>query len=788
MFSTVQASATFSTVSEANVPYAPTVREGGDVPTSPFSAFGGEEECFCIKLGLPTSEKEEGEYEGVPSRRVASRVKKDFQSVPYTGEIPASLTHYFSRKYIYPVCIPEIGVFGKVNAGDKNYNGNIHFYLMGMCPSPEGPITKVTKEDWKNLTNYQFHTEGPYVKYRGVNSDEAYVPTLEEIEEAGQDICPLHNLVISLQNPPKNKLLANHEKKLAILVANTELELLGTIAGKQELFVSKWVSEDYIPDEDESENTEEEEEEKIVVDVPPVTFSHYGIEKGVLLLEKELEEMIKADLLVKEKRERRPINDRIRAVVVRTPQPMIKPPTSICEEETIAWKSLDEKTKEFIIEKLSISPAHAHYILSEILGEKKYYYYRSKYSTALTTLGKMMFYCLKRLRFGELCKEKTLEEASAAEKLPGGEGQKWKPVSQEERAILLSCISRMIHKTPNFYIGVDKTVSFLNQFLPFWNIPGVNFTGSICCFMSLQPNSYNVDTARFYTPTRFEIRLQDAFPDTKYYGYHNFKVYPLALYFPMEGTSEYFTQHLKRPVLNSMCREAKIIKEANLLKPEGEIDCPWACVVVSTDRSDVSLLLVRVLPNTDCDVPVFDHGELDNVALKVYSRVKRNGTIMERQERASGSHCWNISMSSRIPEEYASSPKLCTRYIKDYMNFYPIQLYRTREEHIWTHHVAMTRLYGKAVDGVPEFSVSPDQINSVIMNRSERYNYFAGKTTPLSILNKYKWRGFDAPHYIEKRFELQKEFIKENLPIPVGLVTTKFANWIKEANAPVPPM
>ena len=708
--------------------------------------------------------------------------QQNYNVVLYKGDIPASLQNHFREKYIYPVYIPELNVFGKLFVGPPVFPNCSAFIVMGICDSVEGPVKKATKSDRKRFEDHYLLFDGPFIRYDDTpDIEETYIPTMEELEEVVADTLPLTELVSRISNPPKNKVLAKLEKNIAILTATTKLKLLGDLATRQEVFISKWVSEDYISDEPDRE--EIQKEETVFTELPVFKYSNYSNVSGVLLPDEELKSKIMLALTVKEKKEVKSINDRIREIVVRTPQPMIKPPTKVSVEEAEAWTQLDIITKRSLLNTISLSPAHAHLILPEVLPEDGDMVKRIpiEYTKALSTLGKMMFYCLKRLRFGELCKEKTLETASIEENVTDELKKRWQPVTQEEHDELLSIISRMIIKVPRIYLSVQKTISFLNHFLPFWDIPGVNFTGSICLFLSLHDSSYNEDTARFYTPTKFDIKLSDLTAISShgyYFNRYHVKIYPIALFFPTEGTIEYYSHHLdyKRDSYNRYGL-SNFVTSSEILMPEGEIDCPYAHVVLELNGKFVNKL-VKILPNTDCDIPVFQHEELDTIASKVYSRIKRNGTSLERLERASGSHCWNITMSPRIPEEYLHDPELCTQYINDYMGFYPVQLYRTREEHIWTHHVAMTRLYCKCVNGAPEFSVSPDQLNSVITGRTERYNYFAGKTTPLSILHKYEWRGFNAPHYIESKFDLQHQYEKENLAIPMGMVTTKFSNWL----------
>lgn len=685
--------------------------------------------------------------------------KKDFEVSLYKGEIPSHLKSYFSFRYDFPVFVPELKVFGRLCM--KGFYGS-SFTALGSCQTANSPVELLTETDKEVLTKYHINMQGSYVGPNVVSTepDDVEEATQEELEEAASQMFPLTDLHLALSNLPQNRVLAQYSREVAISIANLKLNLLSDVCRKQQLYVSKWVSEDYYPEDfDESEQEE--------LNIEPILYSSSSLQEGELLLDSELQE-IRANAMRKEQR-KSSINDRIRDVVIRTPQPMIKPPVSIPEGEEEAWSLLDSSAKGKVHDTLSLSPMHAHLLLSNLFPNNGKYRDFYLYSKALSTLGKMMFYCLKRLRFGELCQEKGQDEALKTEIVK----DRWQPVSEEEKGQLLNIISRMILRTSNFHISLNKTVAFLDQFLPFWNIPGVNFTGSVCCFLTLHEHAYK-KYAKFYTPTRFEIKQQDVLCDARWSGF-NFEVYPLALFFPVEGSSEYRTQYMR---LN--LKDAKLaaqIAQKEILEPDGEIDCPWAYVATYVDCK-LKFHLVRVLPNTDCDVPVFQHEELDNVALNVYSRVKRSGTVLERQERANGSHCWNISMSPRIPQEYASDPKMCTSYIKAYMNFYPVQIYRTREEHIWTHHVAMTRVYCKAVDGAPQFSASPDQINSIITGVSERYNYFAGKTTPLSILHKYKWRGFKAPQYIDSKFNLNAHYKEENLPIPVGLVTTKLSKWL----------
>lgn len=719
-----------------------------------------------------------------PNLPKEDKVVETFNALRYTGVMPASIEHEFTRKGKYPVYIPELNIFGKIHMKDKNYRGENIFYLMGECDAPDGTISKVSAEKWKSLISFRILFCGPYVKYLGTKEDTTII-SMEEYEEASGELFnefPLRDLQKSLENLPKNRFLAKNQVDNAILSAKTKLRTLGTVVHQQELYITKWVSEDYIPDEEEYPPyiPKEEGKEEEVVEEVEVKLNMYGKKKGILKLEPELLTQIQADLQVKEVREKRNINELIKDVVVRTPQPMIKPPFDIPEEEEIAWLSLDNNIRNRIFHDLGQSPIHAHLVLDSIFP-KKFVFRMGEFNDALSTMGKMMFYCLKRLRFGDLCLEKSKDDALNTENITGELKKRWEPVTKEEREKLLACISRMILKTSHFYISEAKTIEFLNQFLPFWDIPGVNFTGSICCFLSLFKHAYNSTVARCYAPTRYEITYKDF--DEKYsrYGCQP-NIYPLYIYFPIEDDMPYFAKKMKAPTDPIVL---KFISANQVLKPAGDINRPMACIVMGCGNV-FKMMLVNILPNTDCDVPVFQHDELDDIALKIYNRVKRNGTILERQERGNGSHCWNISMVPRIPEEYASSPEGCTNYIRDFMNFYPVQVYRTREEHIWTHHVAMTRIYGKCVDGKPEFSASPDQLYSVINNISERYNYFAGKTTPLSILNKYQWRGFEAPHYIIKKFNLDMHYKNENLSIPIGMVTTKMKSWLKSSSEFLP--
>lgn len=421
----------------------------------------------------------------------------------------------------------------------------------------------------------------------------------------------------------------------------------------------------------------------------------------------------------------------------------IKYTDNLHPEEERAFLSTDLGTVSKLEIKYLIKYAHLYLRKGEmksLLFESSFYNGTTLLLSLLEILFKLNFSCLKRLRFGS-----------------GDDSC----ISDEKRGLLIDSIRRNTLVTSNLFGNGIIVKNFMDKYIPFWDkIQGVNITGSIVPFLCNEISKMN---HQVYTPTYYSIDTKNKEMRRRYSNTVCKKYECLVSLFPVSDGSVFVL------CLNETLDEQVHVK--NFISSNKNVETPIALVKFLDDDDDqVFYDVVGIVKGTDIDCPVWDMNDLDRVAgeIKDYLSKDNIGVSINKEERSKG-YSYTITMSHVIPSSLNEEGK--KNYALKYLSFYDVEVYKTSPEHVFTHHVGMTRGWiekSKETD-YPEFHLDGSCLWSVMEMRSPNYSYFAGKkSTPLDVMAKYSFRGYGLPHNLKFLDREVGNYTDEYLKIPYG--------------------